>query len=328
MPPAAATLAPAAPLPATARMKPVSQSSELIFRTLCLALASVVIVLVVLVGYQLWRGAGSTFHKFGVGFLTKSDWDPNTDTYGALPFIYGTLVTSLLGLLIATPLAIATAVFLTEMAPNWLRQPLIFLIEMLAAIPSVILGLWAIFVLLPILNADVFPFLKRTLGFLPIFSGVAFGGYSVLAAALVIAVMVLPIITSVSREILRSVPDLQREAAYGLGATRWEVTRIAVLSYAKKGIFGAMILGLGRALGETMAVTMVIGNANKILPSLFAPGNTLASVIASQFQEAADDTYRNALVAVALVLFGITLIINLCARVLLKFGTVGTGAVH
>ena len=173
--PAAATLPPVANPPATARMKPVSPVSELLFRTLCLALSSVVIVLVILVGYQLWRGAGDTFHKFGFGFLTKSDWDPNTDTYGALPFIYGTLVTSLLGLLIATPLAIATAVFLTEMSPNWLRQPLVFLIEMLAAIPSVILGLWAIFVLLPILNVDVFPFLKRTLGFLPIFSGVAFG---------------------------------------------------------------------------------------------------------------------------------------------------------
>ena len=301
-------------------MKPVSQASETIFRSLCLAMACVVIVLVVLVGYQLWKGAGGTFQKFGFGFLTKSEWDPNDEAFGALPFIFGTVVTSFLGLLIATPLAIATAVFLTELAPNWVRQPLVFLIEMLAAIPSVILGLWAIFVLLPILSADVFPFLKSTLGFLPIFSGVAFGGYSVLAASLIIAVMVLPIITSVSREILRSVPDLQREAAYGLGATRWEVTRIAVLSYAKKGIFGAMILGLGRALGETMAVTMVIGNANKISPSLFAPGNTLASVIASQFQEASDDTYRNALVAVAFVLFGITLIINLCARLLLRFG--------
>lgn len=327
MPPAA-TLSPAVNLPATARMKPVSQVSEVVFRTLCLALASVVIVLVILVGYQLWKGGSGTFRRFGFGFLTKSEWDPNSDTYGALPFIYGTLVTSLLGLLIATPLAVATAVFLTEMSPNWLRQPLVFLIEMLAAIPSVILGLWAIFVLLPILAVDVIPFLKRTLGFLPLFSGAAFGGNCVLAAALVIAVMVLPIITSVSREILRSVPDLQREAAYGLGATRWEVTRIAVLSYAKKGIFGAMILGLGRALGETMAVTMVIGNANKILPSLFAPGSTLASVIANQFQEASDDTYRNALIAVALVLFGITLLINLCARLLLRFGTVGTGAVH
>ena len=328
MPTSLATPGPTPVLPAGARMKPVSRTGELAFRTLCLVMSMVVIVLVILVGYQLWRGAGDTFHKFGFGFLTHREWDPNTDSYGALPFIFGTLVTSFLGLLIATPLAIATAVFLTELAPNWLRQPLVFLIEMLAAIPSVILGLWAIFILLPFLSADVFPFLKRTLGFLPIFSGVAFGGYSIMAASLIIAIMVLPIITSVSREILRSVPDLQREAAYGLGATRWEVTRIAVLSYAKTGIFGAMILGLGRALGETMAVTMVIGNANQISPSLFAPGNTLASVIASQFQEASDDTYRNALVAVALVLFGMTLVINLCARLLLRFGTVGAGAVH
>ncbi len=319
-----------APTTATAaqRMRPVSRASEFAFRGLCLAMASVVLVLVLIVGYQLWRGAGHTFHRFGLSFLTKSDWDPNANSFGALPFIYGTLVTSLLGLLIATPLAVATAVFLTELAPNWLRQPLIFLIEMLAAIPSVILGLWAIFVLLPVLNEHVFPFLQKTVGFLPIFSGTSFGGYSVLAASLIIAVMVLPIITSVSREILRSVPDLQREAAYGLGATRWEVTRIAVLSYAKKGIFGAMILGLGRALGETMAVTMVIGNANEIKSSLFAPGNTLASVIASQFNEAADDSYRDALIAVGLVLFGITLIVNLCARLLLKFGTADAGAVH
>ncbi len=326
--PALATLESPPVVTATQRMKPVSQVSEWIFRGLCLFMASVVLVLVALVGYQLWKGAGSTFHKFGAGFLTKSNWDPNAEDFGALPFIYGTLVTSILGLLIATPLAVATAVFLTELAPNWIRQPLVFLIEMLAAIPSVILGLWAIFVLLPILNENVFPFLNDTLGnFLPFFSGVSIGGYSILAGALIISIMVLPIITSVSREILRSVPDLQREAAYGLGATRWEVTRIAVLSYAKKGIFGAMILGLGRALGETMAVTMVIGNANQILPSLFAPGNTLASVIASQFSEASGDTYRNALIAVALVLFGITLIINLCARLLLKFGTTDVGAV-
>lgn len=322
--PAAAALT----IPATQRMKPVNPLSERLFRGLCLAMASAVLVLVVLVAYQLWRGAGSTFHKFGFAFLTKSTWDPNQEIFGALPFIYGTLVTSLLGLLIATPLAVATAVFLTELAPNWMRQPLVFLIEMLAAIPSVILGLWAIFVLLPFLNETIYPLLGKTLGFLPFFSGPSIGGYSVLAGALIISVMVLPIITSVSREILRSVPDLQREAAYGLGATRWEVTRIAVLSYAKKGIFGAMILGLGRALGETMAVTMVIGNANQILPSLFAPGNTLASVIASQFNEASSDTYRNALIAVGLVLFGITLIINLLARLLLKFGTSDAGAVH
>ena len=335
MPPAA-TLAPSAVSPAVQRMRPVSRTEEAMFRGLCLVMASAVLVLVVLVGYQLWQGAGNTFHKFGLGFLTKQDWDANNDSFGALPFIYGTLMTSFIGLLIATPLAVATAVFLTELAPNWVRQPFIFLVEMLAAIPSVILGLWAIFELLPLLNTTVFPFLGKTLGFLPIFSGTSFGGYSVLAASVIIAVMVLPIITSVSREILRSVPDLQREAAYGLGATRWEVTRIAVLSYAKKGIFGAMILGLGRALGETMAVTMVIGNAvpsgdsvaSLLKSSLFAPGNTLASVIASQFNEASDDTYRNALIAVGLVLFGITLVINLFARLLLKFGTADSGAVH
>ncbi len=324
---ATATFTPGNHATASQRMKPVSRGTELAFRGLCLVMASAVIVLVILVGYQLWQGAGGTFRHFGFKFLTTSRWDPNTSNFGALPFIYGTLVTSLLGLLIATPLAVATAVFLTEMAPNWIRQPLVFLIEMLAAIPSVILGLWAIFILLPILSDHVFPALESMLGFLPIFSGVSVGGYSVLAGALIISVMVLPIITSVSREILRSVPDLQREAAYGLGATRWEVTRIAVLSYAKKGIFGAMILGLGRALGETMAVTMVIGNSNHIGKSLFDPGNTLASVIASQFSEASDDTYRNALIAVGLVLFGITLIINLCARLLLKFGTANTGSV-
>lgn len=313
---------------AAQRMKPVSRVSETLFQGLCLAMALVVILLVVLVGYQLWKGGGSTLSKFGVNFLTHSAWDPNENNYGALPFIFGTLVTALIGLAIATPLAVATAVFLTEMAPQWIRQPLVFLIEMLAAIPSVILGLWGIFIMLPVLQQHVFPVLKQTSSVLPFFKGPSFGGYSVLAGALIISVMVLPIITSVSREILRSVPDLQREAAYGLGATRWEVTRIAVLSYAKKGIFGAMILGLGRALGETMAVTMVIGNANNIPKSLLQPGNTLASVIASQFQEATDETYRNALITIGLVLFGITLIINLCARLLLKFGNVSAGAVR
>lgn len=312
-------------VPASRRMKPVSRLAENGFRGLCLVMSMAVVVLVVLVGWQLWRGTGPTLGKFGVGFLTHSVWNPVENEYAALPFIFGTLVTSVLALAIATPLAVATAVFLTELAPTWIRQPLIFLIEMLAAIPSVILGLWGIFVMLPFLKDHVFPGLKSTSGFLPFFAGPSFG-YSILAAAIILAVMVLPIITSVSREILRSVPDLQREAAYGLGATRWEVTRIAVLSYAKKGIFGAMILGLGRALGETMAVTMVIGNANVIPKSLLAPGNTLASVIASQFQEATDDTYRNALVTVGLVLFAFTLLINLIARLLLKLGNVDAGS--
>lgn len=321
----AATSPDAIPAAAGVRMKPISRAADNAFRWLCLAMALAVVGLVILVGWQLVAGTGPTLAKFGFGFLTNSVWNPVENEYAALPFIFGTLVTSLLALAIATPLAVATAVFLTELAPNWVRQPLIFLIEMLAAIPSVILGLWGIFVMLPFLKEHFFPALKNTLGFLPIFSGPSFG-YSILAASIILAVMVLPIITSVSREILRSVPDLQREAAYGLGATRWEVTRIAVLSYAKKGIFGAMILGLGRALGETMAVTMVIGNANVIPKSLLAPGNTLASVIASQFQEATDDTYRNALVTVGLVLFAFTLLINLLARLLLKLGNVSSGA--
>ncbi len=309
------------------RMKPVSKVSENLFRGVCGAMALGVLGLVILVGWQLWAGAGTTFHKFGLRFFTASTWDPVQEEFGAMPFIYGTLVSSFLGLAIATPLAVATAVFLTELAPQWLRQPVTFLVEMLAAIPSVILGLWAIFVLLPLFPQHLFPFLKRTLGFLPIFSGPTYSAYSMLAAGLVIAVMILPIITSVSREILRSVPDLQREAAYGLGATRWEVTRIAVLSYAKKGIFGAMILGLGRALGETMAVTMVIGNTPKVAASLFQPGYTLASVIANEFAEATTDEYRNALVAVGLVLFGVTVVVNLIARLMLQLGGAKSGAV-
>src|SRR5436309_476588 len=211
----------------------------------------------------------------------------------------------------------ATAVYLTELAPLWIRQPLVSLIEMLAAIPSVILGLWGIFVMIPWLRDYPFPLLKRLFGWTPFFSGPIYGT-SMLAGGIIIAIMILPIITSVSREILRSVPDLQREAAYALGATRWEVTRIAVLSYARNGLFGAVILGLGRALGETMAVTMVIGNTPQIAASLFKPGYTLASVIANEFTEATRDIYLQALFEIGLVLFGVTILVNLIAQLLLK----------
>ena len=234
-----------------------------------------------------------------------------------MPFIYGTLVSSLIALLIAVPLSIATAAYLTELAPLWIRQPLVSLIEMLAAIPSVILGLWGIFVMIPWLRDYPFPFLKRFFGWTPFFSGPIYGP-SMLAGGIIIAIMILPIITSVSREILRSVPDLQREAAYALGATRWEATRIAVLSYAKKGLFGAVILGLGRALGETMAVTMVIGNTPQIAASLFKPGYTLASVLANEFTEATTDMYLQALFEIGLVLLGITILVNLLAQLLLR----------
>jgi phosphate transport system permease protein len=270
-----------------------------------------------LIGWQLARGSALAIQKFGFRFLTTSTWDPVAENFGALPFIYGTLVSSLIALLIAVPLSIATAVYLTELAPLWIRQPIISLIEMLAAIPSVILGLWGIFVMIPWLRDYPFPLLKRLFGWTPFFTGPIYGP-SMLAGGIIIAIMILPIITSVSREILRSVPDLQREAAYALGATRWEVTRIAVLSYARKGLFGAVILGLGRALGETMAVTMVIGNTPQIAASLFQPGYTLASVIANEFTEATTDVYLQALFEIGLVLFGVTIAVNLLAQLLLR----------
>ena len=306
-------------------MAPPSRFGDKAFQWLTFAMAMAVVVLVILTGWQLWRGSSLAIQKFGFHFLATSTWDPNAEQFGALPFIYGTLVSSLIALLIAVPLSIATAVYLTELAPLWIRQPLVSLIEMLAAIPSVILGLWGIFVMVPWLRDYPFPFLKHYFGWIPLFTGSIYGP-CMFAGGIIIAVMILPIITSVSREILRSVPDLQREAAYGLGATRWEVTRIAVLSYAKKGLFGAVILGLGRALGETMAVTMVIGNTPQIAASLFKPGYTLASVIANEFTEATTDIYLGALFEIGLVLFGVTILVNLIAQLLLKTMTTSTSA--
>jgi len=302
-----------------------SRFGDTAFEWLTITMAMAVVVLVILTGWQLWRGSSLAIQKFGFHFLTTSTWDPVAEQFGALPFIYGTLVSSLIALVIAVPLSIATAVYLTELAPLWIRQPLVSLIEMLAAIPSVILGLWGIFVMIPWLRDYPFPWLKRVFGWTPFFSGPIYGT-SMLAGGIIIAIMILPIITSVSREILRSVPDLQREAAYALGATRWEVTRIAVLSYARKGLFGAVILGLGRALGETMAVTMVIGNTPQIAASLFKSGYTLASVIANEFTEATTDIYLEALFEIGLVLFGVTILVNLIAQLLLKTMTTTTSA--
>ncbi len=288
-----------------------------LFKWLTLLMALSVFVLIVIIGYELAHGSHLALRKFGWHFLASSNWDPVNEQYGALPFIFGTLVSSLIALVIAVPLSIATAVYLTELAPQWLRQPLTIFIELLAAVPSVILGLWGIFVMVPWLREHLFPWLRSTLGFIPLFGGPIYG-VSILAGGIIIAIMIVPIITSVSREILRSVPGLQREAAYALGATRWEVTRIAVLSYAKKGLFGAIILGLGRALGETMAVTMVIGNRPEIAASLFAPGYTLASVVANEFTEATTDMYLNSLFEIGLVLLGVTVVVNALAQLLLK----------
>jgi phosphate transport system permease protein len=302
---------------ASAKMSPPSRFGDKAFQWLTLAMALFVIVLIFLLGWQLARGSSLAIQKFGFRFLTTSTWDPVAEQFGALPFIYGTLVSSLIALVIAVPLSVATSVYLTELAPLWIRQPIVSLIEMLAAIPSVILGLWGIFVMIPWLRDYPFPLLKKLFGWTPFFTGPIYGT-SMLAGGIIIAIMILPIITSVSREILRSVPNLQREAAYALGATRWEVTRIAVLSYARKGLFGAVILGLGRAVGETMAVTMVIGNTPQITASLFKPGYTLASVIANEFTEATTDTYLQALFEIGLVLFGVTIAVNLLAQLLLR----------
>ncbi len=315
--PVVAPMPVAAPIARSFEMPRPSRFGDKAFEWLTLAMALVVVVLVCLVGWQLARGSDLAIRKFGFHFLATSTWDPVAEQFGALPFIYGTIVSSLIALIIAVPLSIATAVYLTELAPLWIRQPLTSLIEMLAAIPSVILGLWGIFVMIPFLRDYPFPWLKEYLGWTGLFTGPIYG-VCMFAGGIIIAIMILPIITSVSREILRSVPDLQREAAYALGATRWEVTRIAVLSYAKRGLFGAVILGLGRALGETMAVTMVIGNTPQIAASLFAPGYTLASVIANEFTEATSDIYLQALFEIGLVLFGITILANLIGQLLLR----------
>src|SRR3989449_5942756 len=313
-PPAVATVEPHS---ARGAMAPPSRFGDKAFEWLTLVMVLAVVLLIILTGWQLANGSSLAIQKFGFHFFATSTWDPVAEQFGALPFIYGTVVSSLIGLIIAVPLSIATAVYLTELAPLWIRQPLVSLIEMLAAIPSVILGLWGIFVMIPWLRDYPFPLLKKLLGWTPLFTGPIYGT-SMLAGGIIIAIMILPIITSVSREILRSVPNLQREAAYALGATRWEGTRIAVLSYAKKGLFGAVILGLGRALGETMAVTMVIGNTPQIAASLFKPGYTLASVLANEFTEATSDMYLQALFEIGLVLFGITILVNLLAQLLLR----------
>jgi len=300
-----------------AKTQSPGQFGDRAFKWLTLLMALSIFGLIALIGFELFNGSKLALHKFGWHFLVTSDWDPVNEIFGALPFIFGTLVTSAIALLIAVPISIATAVYITELAPQWLRQPLITFIELLAAVPSVILGLWGIFVMVPWLRDHLFPWLQKWFGFLPLFQGPIYG-VSMMAGGIIVAIMVIPIITSVSREILRSVPGLQREAAYALGATRWEVTRIAVLSYAKKGLFGAVILGLGRALGETMAVTMVIGNISQIAKSLFAPGNTLASVIANEFNEATGDLYPSALFEIGLVLLGVTVLVNVFAQLLLK----------
>ena len=272
-------------------------------------------ILLILLAWEIAVAGWPAFQRAGWSLLTSSTWDPVHEHFGAAPAIFGTIVSSSIALLLATPLAVGVAVFQAEYAPRWLRQPGGFVIDLLAAIPSVVYGLWGVFVLLPLLRDPVMPFLRDTLhlGSTPFFRGPAYGP-SMLAAGVILAIMVLPYISAVSREVLMAVPRSQREAALALGATRWESIWRAVLPYARSGVIGGIILGLGRALGETMAVTMLIGNRHEVSLSLFAPGYTMASLIANEFSEASGDMHLSALMAVGFVLFVITIIVNAIAR--------------
>jgi len=261
--------------------------------------------------------------KFGIAFLWTQIWDPVTEKFGAIAFIYGTIASSLIALLISIPISVGLAIFLVEQAPQKVANPIAFIVQLLAAIPSVVYGLWGIFVLAPLLRDRVYPVIESTLGFLPIFKGPQ-NGLGLLTAGLILSIMIVPIITAISTDILRAVPNTQREAALALGATKWEAVQI-VLQNARSGITGAVILGLGRAIGETMAVTMLIGNRPEIAASLFAPSFTIASAIANEFTEATSEMYRQSLIELGIVLFVITFIINTLARVLVWSVTRGKG---
>jgi phosphate transport system permease protein len=271
--------------------------------------------MVFFISYEMFVDSAESRHKFGFDFIFSSNWNPVTEEFGALPFIYGTIVSSLLALLLSLPVSIGVAVFLSEIAPKSVRTPFSFLIEILAAIPSIIYGFWGIFVFAPFMRNSVQPFLQSTLGFLPFFQGVIYGT-GLLTASFILAIMITPIISAITRDVLKAIPVSQREAAYALGATRWEAIKMALLN-AKSGILGGAVLGLGRAIGETMAVTMVIGNKAQIKASLFEPAYSMASVIANEFSEASGSMHISSLIEVGLILFGVTFVINSLARLLI-----------
>ena len=287
-----------------------------IARLITFLFAATVVLITVLLVYELWIDSTLARHKFGWHFFVTQTWDPVLDEYGALPFIYGTLVSSTLALLIAVPLGIGASIFLAELAPARVSDTLQFFIDLLAAVPSVIYGLLGIFIVVPIMREWIYPAINKPLGFLPLFKGPSYGP-CFLTAGMVLAIMVIPYIISVSREVLLSVPRDQREAALALGSTRWESTWKVVVPFAKTGIMGSIFLALARALGETMAVTMVIGNTPKIAASLFAPGYSIAAVIANEFTEATGELYTQALIGLGLVLFLLTFILNGLARLLI-----------
>lgn len=281
-----------------------------------LIFAALILLITSLLVYELWVNSHLSRAKFGLSFFWTQTWDPISGDFGALPFIYGTIVTSVVSLVIAVPLGLAAAVYLAELAPRMLSDGIAFLIDLLAAVPSVIYGLLGIFIVVPLMRTTIGPLIKDALGFLPIFQGPNYG-VGFLTAGIVLAIMIVPFIISVSREVLLTVPRDQREAALGLGATRWEATWKVVVPWARTGVMGSIFLALARALGETMAVTMVIGNDPKIKASLFAPGYTIAAVIANEFTEATGDLYLSSLIELGLVLFLLTFILNGLARLLI-----------
>lgn len=299
-----------------------------IFRAILFIAAAVILIIVAAMIAMMISYSMPTIKEFGFGFLAGRVWNPAMGSYGALPFIYGTVVSSVLGLLISVPISIGIAVFLTEQAPIRLARPIAFLVELLAAIPSVVYGLWGIFVLAPFVREYLGAFLQNYLGFIPIFQG-RLTGIGMFTGGIILAIMITPIITAVVRDVLEAVPTTQREAALALGATKWETTQI-VLANAASGIAGAVVLGLGRAIGETMAVTMVIGNTPQISSSLFEPAYTIASVLASNFGDATGETYLSALIEIGLILFLVTFVVNGIAKLMVIGVTnrMGSNAAH
>jgi phosphate transport system permease protein len=297
-----------------------------IFRIILLAAASSILLIVAGIFIMMVENSMPTLERFGIGFLFGSEWKPAQEEFGALPFIYGTVVSSLLAVLLSVPVSLGVAIFLVEQAPKKVARPIGFMVELLAAIPSVVYGLWGIFVLAPFIRSYLGPFLQDNLGFIPLFQG-RVTGIGMLTAGIILALMITPIITAVVRDILEAVPITQREAALALGATKWETTWI-VLGNAVSGIAGAVVLGLGRALGETMAVTMVIGNSPQIAASLFEPANTIASLLAANFAEATDRIYMSALIEIGLILFLVTFVVNALAKLLILGVTRSNSASH
>jgi phosphate transport system permease protein len=297
--------------------------ADQVFKLITLLFALAIANLVVLMIVEMARDSTLSFDKFGPSFIWREVWDPVREEFGALPFIYGSAVSSIIGLIIAVPVSIGVSVFLVEHAPRTLSTPISFLVQLLAAIPSVVYGLWGIFVLAPLLRDTVYPRIQSAFGFLPLFKGTP-NGLGLMTAGIILSIMIIPIVTAVATDVMRAVSRTQPEAALALGATKWEATWI-VIQNARSGITGAVILGLGRAIGETMAVTMVIGNRAQISASLFDPSYTIASAIANEFTEATTETYRHALVELGLILFVITFVINAFARLLVWSVTRGEG---